>query len=67
MIKIIILLNHLLQNYDMLCCEKIKRIDIKDMVRLKSIYGFRRELLIYHNSFIFIHNNKVRVFSLDDL
>ena len=51
----------------MLCCEKIKRIDIRDMDRLKSIYGYRRELLIYQNSFIFIHNNKVRVFSLDDL
>ena len=53
--------------YDLFTYKKINSIIIKDLNKFNSPNGFRQELKIYKNSFLFIHNTIVKVFSLDEL
>lgn len=54
-------------NYNLFNYEKINYIEIKDLKQFNSNYGYRQELKIYQNSFLFIHNKNIRIFSIDEL
>ena len=53
--------------YDLFTYKKINSIIIKDLKKIKSPYGYRQELKIYKNSFLFIHNKIIKIFSLEEL
>ena len=53
--------------YDLFTYEKINCIIIKDLKKFNSALGYRQELKIYKNSFLYIHNKTIKVFSLDEL
>ena len=53
--------------YDLFTYKKINSIIIKDLKKIKSPYGYRQELKIYKNSFLFIHNKVIKIFPLDEL
>ena len=53
--------------YDLFTYKKINSIIIKDLNKFNSPNGYRQELKIYKNSFLFIHNNLIKIFSLEEL
>ena len=53
--------------FDLFSYEKINSIIIKDLKKFNSPLGYRQELKIYKNSFLFIHNKTIKIFSLEQL
>ena len=53
--------------YDLFTYKQLKSIIIKDLKKYNSQFGYRQELKIYKNSFLFIHNNVIKIFSLEEL
>jgi len=53
--------------YDLFNYEKIKKINIKDLKKFNSQFGFRQELLMYNECFLYIYNKVIKIFSMKEL
>ena len=53
--------------FDLFTYKILNSIIIKDLKKFKSPFGYRQELKMYKNSFLFIHNKIIKIFSLDEL
>lgn len=53
--------------YDLFNYEKIKKINIKDLKKFNSQFGFRQELLMYKECFLYIYNKVIKIFSMKEL
>jgi hypothetical protein len=56
-----------LLKYDLYSYEKKKKIIIKDLKKFNTQFGFRQELVIYKECFLYIYNKVIKIFSMKEL
>ena len=53
--------------YNLYNYERIKKIIIKDLKKFNTQFGFRQELVIYKDCFLYIYNKVIKIFSMKEL